>query len=180
VWISEQRAIISLDSINFYKWCRECLLRGTSWVFKSYSYSFVLKGLIRRSEVKTARSNGCCLNTFMFIGNINTAYNWITEAIIYLVPVIHGTRLPFQAVITRPVIYFPFYGLLKRMFRAGMCRFCFAEFIRLMHVILKTDKLIPSVTIQFISPIKACYMFRSLWLSSGTKYMIFKTQIKFI
>jgi len=48
-WISEQTAIISLYSINlevFINRGRECLLRGTDWVFKSDSYSFVLKRLI--------------------------------------------------------------------------------------------------------------------------------------
>jgi hypothetical protein len=48
-WISEQTAIISPYSINlpvFYNRGRKCLLRGTNWVFKSDSYSFVLKNLI--------------------------------------------------------------------------------------------------------------------------------------
>ena len=47
-WISEQTAIISLYSINLSVFITEaeCLLRGTNWVFKSDSYSFVLKGLI--------------------------------------------------------------------------------------------------------------------------------------
>ena len=33
--------------------------------------------------------------------------------------------------------------------------------VELMHIILKADKHIPSVTIKFISVIKTCYMFRS-------------------
>jgi len=40
VWIWEQRAIISLYSINLtglYIWDGECLLRGTDWVFKCNS-----------------------------------------------------------------------------------------------------------------------------------------------
>ena len=47
VWIGEQTAIISLYSINLsvFKTEAECLLRGTSWVFKCNSYSYVLKGL---------------------------------------------------------------------------------------------------------------------------------------
>jgi hypothetical protein len=31
--------------INFYNRGRECLLRGKNWVYKSDSYSVVLKGL---------------------------------------------------------------------------------------------------------------------------------------
>jgi hypothetical protein len=31
--------------IGFYNRGKECLLRGTDWVFKSDRYSFVLKGL---------------------------------------------------------------------------------------------------------------------------------------
>ena len=44
-WISEQTAIISLYSNNLSVFITEaeCLLRGTSWVFKSDRYSFVLK-----------------------------------------------------------------------------------------------------------------------------------------
>ena len=43
-WISEQTAIISLYSINLSVIINEAeyLLRGTDWVFKSDSYSFVL------------------------------------------------------------------------------------------------------------------------------------------
>jgi len=43
-WISEQTAIISLYSINLSVFITEAeyLLRGTDWVFKSDSYSFVL------------------------------------------------------------------------------------------------------------------------------------------
>jgi hypothetical protein len=46
-WISEQTAIISLYSINLSVFITEteCLLRGTNRVFKSDSYSFVLKML---------------------------------------------------------------------------------------------------------------------------------------
>ena len=33
----------------FYNRGRECLLRGTKWIFKSDRYSFVLKGLSRTS-----------------------------------------------------------------------------------------------------------------------------------
>jgi len=33
-------------NIGLYNRGRECLLRGTDWVFKSNRYSFVLKGLI--------------------------------------------------------------------------------------------------------------------------------------
>ena len=48
VWIWEQTTVISLHSINLsgFKTKTECLLRGTNWVFKSDSYSFVIKGLI--------------------------------------------------------------------------------------------------------------------------------------
>ena len=47
VWISEQTAIISLYSIDLSVFTTEaeCLLRGTNSIFKSDSYSFVLKGL---------------------------------------------------------------------------------------------------------------------------------------
>jgi hypothetical protein len=51
LWISEQTAIISLYNINltgFYNWSRECLLRGTDWVFKCDWYSFVLKRLNKK------------------------------------------------------------------------------------------------------------------------------------
>ena len=46
--ISEQTAIISLHNINLSVFVTEaeCLLRGTNWVFKSDSYSFLLLGLI--------------------------------------------------------------------------------------------------------------------------------------
>jgi len=47
VWIWEQTAIISLYSINlfgFYNRGRECLLRGTEWVFKSDRNGFVREG----------------------------------------------------------------------------------------------------------------------------------------
>jgi hypothetical protein len=46
-WISEETAIVSLYSINLSVFITEteCLLRGTNWVFKSDSYSFVLKSL---------------------------------------------------------------------------------------------------------------------------------------
>ena len=37
---------IQQQLIGFYNRSRECLLRGTKWVFKSDRYSFVLKGLI--------------------------------------------------------------------------------------------------------------------------------------
>ena len=49
MWISEQRAIISLYSFNLsvFKTEEECLLRGTSWVIISDRYSFVLKGLMK-------------------------------------------------------------------------------------------------------------------------------------
>ena len=52
VWISEQRAIISLYSINWSVFITEaeCLLRGTDWVFKSDSYSFVLKRLKKNNS----------------------------------------------------------------------------------------------------------------------------------
>jgi hypothetical protein len=48
VWISEQTAITSLYSINLSVFITEaeCLLRGTDLVFKSDSYSFVLKKLM--------------------------------------------------------------------------------------------------------------------------------------
>ena len=47
-WISEQTAIISEYNINLAVFITktESLLLGTSWVFKSGSYSFVIKGLI--------------------------------------------------------------------------------------------------------------------------------------
>ena len=46
-WILEQRAIIYLDSnhLSVFITVAECLLRGAAWVFKSDSYTFVLKGL---------------------------------------------------------------------------------------------------------------------------------------
>ena len=52
-WISEQTAITSLYSLNLsvFETEAECLLRGTSWVFKSDRYSFVIKGLkVSRNE----------------------------------------------------------------------------------------------------------------------------------
>ena len=54
VWILEQTAIISLYSINLpvFKTEAECLQRGTSWVFKSDRYSFVLKGLTKSTKGK--------------------------------------------------------------------------------------------------------------------------------
>ena len=46
VWISEQTVTISLYKfIGFYNRGKECLLRGTDWVFIWDRYSFVLKGL---------------------------------------------------------------------------------------------------------------------------------------
>jgi hypothetical protein len=48
-WISEQTAIISLYRNKWlfhYNRSRECLLRGTDWVFKSDRYNSVIIGLI--------------------------------------------------------------------------------------------------------------------------------------
>ena len=47
VCISEQTAMFSLYSIKLSVFITEaeCLLRGTNWIFKSDSYSFVLKRL---------------------------------------------------------------------------------------------------------------------------------------
>ena len=58
-WISEQTAILSLysnDLSAFYNRGRECLLRGTDWVFISEGYSFVLKGL--RTELRNSSCFG--------------------------------------------------------------------------------------------------------------------------
>ena len=54
-WISKQTAIISLYSINLSDFITEaeCFLRGTSWVFKSDRYSFVLKRLTFRQTTQT-------------------------------------------------------------------------------------------------------------------------------
>jgi hypothetical protein len=38
---------MQLQFIGFYNRCRECLLRGTNWVFKWDKYRFVLKELIQ-------------------------------------------------------------------------------------------------------------------------------------
>jgi hypothetical protein len=49
VWTSEQTAnffSIQQKLIGFYDRSTECLLRGTTWVFKSDKYIFVLKGLM--------------------------------------------------------------------------------------------------------------------------------------
>ena len=61
VWISEKTAIISLYSINLSVFVTEaeCLLRGTNWVFKSVSYSFVLKGLTDRTEDVLTAGDSC-------------------------------------------------------------------------------------------------------------------------
>ena len=58
VWFLQQRAIISVYSINLsvFKTEAECLLRGRKWVFKSDRYSFVLKGLIFKLVVHTVFS----------------------------------------------------------------------------------------------------------------------------
>jgi len=46
-WISEQTESFYLCRINLSVFITEaeCLLRGTDWIFKSDSYSFVLKRL---------------------------------------------------------------------------------------------------------------------------------------
>ena len=59
-WISEQTAIISLDSINlsvFVTEGKECFLRGTNWVFKSVSNSFVLKRSNWGAQIHWLNSN---------------------------------------------------------------------------------------------------------------------------
>jgi hypothetical protein len=64
-WISEQTVIISPYSFNltvFITRGRECLLRGTNWVFKPDKYSFVLKGLKCRTHSYSAVCSWVSIN----------------------------------------------------------------------------------------------------------------------
>ena len=79
-WISEQTAIISLYSINLSVFITEaeCLLRGTKWVFKSDSYSFVLKRLRTHSHPAiwyppTYMNTECCSALFIQIFSVHLA-----------------------------------------------------------------------------------------------------------
>jgi len=66
VWISEQTAIIFLYNVNWLVFITdtECLLRGTDWVFKNKSSSY-LSTHLHLHVALTRRKNGRSLGNFL-------------------------------------------------------------------------------------------------------------------
>jgi hypothetical protein len=84
-WISEQKAIISLYSINLSVFISEaeCLLRGTNWVFKSDSYSFVLRRL---------KLLAICLHMYSFVSFVYYHNNNFPMQV-YLIGLCNGNKV---------------------------------------------------------------------------------------
>ena len=55
LWTNSDYFSLQQSLIGFYNRGRECLLRGTNWVFKSDRYSFVLKVLIHVSVLVVSK-----------------------------------------------------------------------------------------------------------------------------